>query len=64
MTNGLTHLYTKADIGFDVPAFTELDMLKKLRNLNVTLERRFDETISLHAPEKREDASLHPYEEN
>lgn len=61
--NGLTHLYSKADIGFDVPAFTKLDMIKKLRNLNTTMQRRFDEVVNSFAPEKKKEEVLHPYEE-
>ena len=64
LLNAYTHLWGRVEIGFDVPVFSKLDFLKEERNMNLTVEKRFDEIIKQFDVKEEAQKSLHPYEEN
>lgn len=63
INNGLSHVYNKVEIGFDTPMFTKLDLMKVLRTVNMTIDKKLDEIINEYTPKKDEETTLHPYEE-
>ncbi len=59
----MNNIEIRVETGFDSPRYTKLDMLKALRAEYMCIDQTIDHIIGKYAEEKKEEESLHPYEE-
>lgn len=60
----MSNVEIKVALGFDAPMFTKLDMIKAERAEFACVDQTIDHIVSKYAEVKKEEAALHPYDEN